>query len=250
MGHWDQSHLGEFFTTTVAQDGHDFMQRLLKAAPGGFCEMESVTHGWARTDAKGAVEWLNSLPESAPYYDQALRGLMWGVAQNSPAYALEVYNALDPAVRSAGVIANMGRSTVENHGIKGWAEFLSAIPNEKDRESFFNHSLGYAHRESPADFVQHMSGSVATSPWMQDAFNERAARWASAEPDSALSWLGKMAETSASEAVMAKLAFSLASQPAKAGPLRTWVEAHPNAPGRQMIQNALTAGVAGAFPGK
>ena len=102
LSHGENSGLGEFFTGTGSQDGRDFLDRMLKIAPGGFCELECVTHGWALTDAQGAVDWLNALPEGAPYYQQALRGLMWGLAQVSPEQAMQVYTKLDPMERSPG----------------------------------------------------------------------------------------------------------------------------------------------------
>ena len=137
---------------------------------------------------------------------------------------------------------------MENHGIKGLAGLLSSIPDERERENFFNHSLGYVHREPAGDFVQTMAGSLTESPWMQGTFDEKAARWAALDPDHALAWLGQTAEKTGSEAVMAKLASNLAAQPGKAEALRIWAAAHPDAPGRQVIEDALAGGGTAAAP--
>ena len=99
-----------------------------------------------------------------------LDGAMWGIAETSPATALKVYFELDPADRDTGTAHNIANSTVMNHGVKGFSEFLATVTDENDRKQFLTTGMQYGMREPPGDFVKWMADPLETARYLKNNF--------------------------------------------------------------------------------
>jgi hypothetical protein len=226
--------LREFFTIAAKQDGKRFLTRLLQLNPDGVGELDSLVHGWAAKDPAGAVAWLNSLPEGTPYYSQALKGAIWGLAEESPSRALQVYQQLDSGDRNKDTLWGLTNSTVMNHGLQGLTELLSGLGDSGEKEQFVMASMEYSMKEPPAEFVKWMAGPLEATPALRRNYEQMAARWAVAAPEDALRWLGENA-AKASSAALSVVATQL-NNAGKGQELDAWLAAHPSAPGRTAIE--------------
>jgi hypothetical protein len=231
----DSLQLREFFTIVGKHDGSGFMKQILEASPQGVAELGSLTHGWAAANPQEAVAWLNSLPEGTTYYKQALDGAMWGIAETSPATALKVYLELDPADRNTGTAHNIANSTVMNHGVKGFSEFLATVTDENDRKQFITTGMEYGMREPPGDFVKWMADPLETAPYLKNSFARMANRWAATAPGEAMEWLSQNGLKSGQSTALSLVAASLAGN-GKGGEVAAWLAANPTAPGRAAIE--------------
>lgn len=233
----DDQRLREFFTIAGKQDAKGFVTRLLEDSPMGVPQLDSLFHGWALTNADEAVAWMNDLPESAVYYQGALNGLLWGVAEKDPARALAVYEQLGPQQTGLQTLWGLATSTVANHGMQSFVDTAGKMKDPDRRAAFLEAGIERATQRPPAEFVPAMAGQLAVAPQLKDSFDKMTATWAVYDAPAAMKWLEQAAaEPGTPPAALRSMAMSLTRQ---GGPaleaLHAWVAANPGAPGTAVI---------------
>ena len=231
--------LGDFFSVVASRDGKRFAEKLIEASPGGVVVLNSVMHGWAVSAPEEAVEWFNALPADSPNYHGALEGMLWGLAENSPARALSIYEQLNAADQNDRNAGNVASSTLINHGMKGLSELVAGVKDEAEKQLLLTSAMRKATNEPPGEFVKWMAGPLESAPYLQKNFEQMASRWATSAPDEAMAWLQQNALRSGQDTALSLVAASLARH-GKGDDLATWLTANPHAPGQAAIVSGKT----------
>jgi hypothetical protein len=235
----DASDLRELITMIGRKDGRSFLEQMLQLSPSGSAELDSLIHGWASVDPQASVAWLNDLPEGSPIYSQMLKGLLWGIAENSPSTAAKVFQELAPADRNDATV-HVSDSTVFYHGLTGLNSLLSEISDpEVRRQMAAATGTGLAMRAKPSEYVQEMAIHItADNRRLSGCFSHMAQRWTQAAPADALAWLTNTAKEPGCEAAITTMTRQL-SVAGLNNELVLWMQANPEAPGRTIIEQAL-----------
>jgi hypothetical protein len=233
-----ESPLREFFTMVAKRDGKEFLSEIMSVSPGGVCEIDSLIHGWASASPGEAVEWLNSLPEHSPLYTQSLKGLIWGLAENSPAGALKVFQQLGPSDRNKDTLWGLTSSTVMNHGLKGLTELVAGITDQSQKQQFLMAAMDYGMREPPGEFVKSLARSLEEAPALKGNYNFMATRWTTAAPKEAMAWLGQNGLKSDAPAALAMVTSGLVRN-GRTLEVENWLAENPGAPGYIAIETAM-----------
>ncbi|HWB04752.1 MAG TPA: hypothetical protein VG796_17115 [Verrucomicrobiales bacterium] len=229
--------LQDLFQALGHRDGKRLMELMVQALPKG--PYNGAAHGWASAAPREAVDWLNTLPESAPGYDSALQGIMWGLAENSPATALYAYERLRPQDQNYHTALNMTLSTVRNFGLKGLNELAMGAKDPAQRQLLLTSVLNHpSTNEPPAEFVRWMAGPLETAPYLRANFDKMASRWVAGAPDEAMAWLQQNAQQPGQDTALSIVAASLAGK-GKGEALTAWLAENPNAPGQTAILNGM-----------
>ncbi len=230
------SPLWDFLFQAGRRFGGDFVLQMTGSHPEGTCELDTIVHGWVCSDATQAVEWLNSLPEDSPYYSKALKGIVWGIGETAPDFAVTTFSSLPDEERNEK-FESLGGGAVSGRGIAGLVEIANQFPEASDRENLIMSSLIHSMRQPPAEFVDGMAGQLSSVPRLAGPFQEMAGRWVKASPSEAIAWL----ETNANAADQAPALGLMAGQLSRAGhaaAVDAWLLAHPQSPARTAVQVA------------
>jgi hypothetical protein len=240
----DAAELRELITMVARKDGRHFLERMLQLAPSGAGELDSLIHGWASADPPGSVEWINALPDNSPIYAQMLKGLLWGIGENSPTTAAKVFQTLAPADRNDDTIHSVSESTFFYHGLTGLNEMLAGVADAGLRRELATATgTGLAMRSKPSEYVQQMAAHLTVdNPRLQGCYTNMAQRWVQAAPQEALDWLQQEALGPANEAALAAMTRQLINTGSHAA-VSQWIVAHPEAPGAAAIQRTMTGAV-------
>lgn len=234
--------LREFLTMAGKRFGRELVTDLLKDHPEGLPDMDSLLHGWVSVEPDQAVEWLNGLPVDSTLYSNAVKGIVWGLGESSPATAVGVFLNLPPEERDSKLYWSLSSSAIRGHGIQGLTEVLAGIPDETERRMMLGSGMQYAMGEPPREFVQGLAGYVDSTPAIEGLFQMKAGQWADAAPSEAMDWLTKTGASTEVNAGSGSALRHLAGQLAVKGhaeALQAWVAANPQAPGRAAIEQAL-----------
>lgn len=231
-------------TVAGRKDGRRFMEAMLRLAPEGAPEMDSLIHGWASTDAEGSVEWLNALPEGTPIYPHLLRGLMWGLAETSPATAATVLQSLAAEDRTPESISSVAESTYDYHGLTGLNSMLAGVEDASLRRALATATgTGRAMNAKPSQYVAEMAQHVTLdNAALLGTYTNMSQRWVAAAPQEALEWLQQAAQGPAGAAALQTVTQQLASA-GSGDAVARWLAANPQAPGGAAIRRALESAV-------
>jgi hypothetical protein len=231
--------LGDFFSVVASRDGKRFAEKLIEASPGGAVVLNSVMHGWAVAAPEEAVEWFNALPADSPNYRGALEGMLWGLAENSPARALSIYEQLNAADQKDRNADNVASSTVINHGIKGLSELVAGVKDEGEKQRLLTTAMPKTTGEPPGEFVKWMAGTLESAPYLRSNFQQMASRWATNAPDEAMAWLQQNALSSGHDTALSLVAAGLVRN-GKGDSLAAWLAANPDIPGQAAVVKGKT----------
>lgn len=236
----DAGELREFMTIVGKKEGRAFMDALLKLSPDGTGELDSVIHGWASVKAAESVDWMNQLPDTSPIYNKVLKGLLWGLAQNSPSTAAKVFLQLGPEDRNKDSIYCVGDGTVYYHGLRGLNALLEQIPDPGERRKILEAGgTGHGMGALPADYVKEMAAHVLPeNPGVSGGYRHMAQRWVKAAPAEAMEWWKDQVTTAGRENAAVTMASQL-KMAGRASEMQQWLREHPDAPARQSIEAIL-----------
>jgi hypothetical protein len=132
--------------------------------------LEPLFHGWASTNTREAVTWLDEQPLDSPHRSGAIRGIMAGVLDHDPVMAQKVVlaNITDPDFRSFA--PQLATTQVYHYGVdqaKAWfAQFAaSEVPEDIKMETYqqMHHLIkAHVHDGSHAAFASQYEGQT----WM------------------------------------------------------------------------------------
>ena len=107
--------------------GSEMIALMTKDYPDGFNRIDSLIHGWAMSEPEQAVASFNNLEDNYGQYQNALQGLIWGLAAKDGTMAGEVLQKLSPADQSKAVFGFAG-SFVDRHGLQTFDAWLKTAP--------------------------------------------------------------------------------------------------------------------------
>jgi hypothetical protein len=231
--------LQDFFNVVASRDGKRFAEKLIEGSPAGAVVLNSVMHGWVLSAPEEAVEWFNALPADSPNYHGALEGMLWGLAENSPARALYVYEQLSAGDQNQLNALNVSLSTMRHHGMKGLNELVAGVKDEAEKQLLLTSVMPHTASEPPGEFVKWMAEPLESAPYLRGNFEQAASRWVANAPEEAMEWLGQNALSSGSDSALSIVAASLARN-GRRSELTAWLAANPDAPGQAAIVSGKT----------
>jgi hypothetical protein len=177
----------------ASKDIHAAAADAVKMKPGRARNetVQMLAELWAKTNAKSAINWVNSLPEGFPK-DAALRDIYFVWVHLDPAGISSMVQKLPPGDTKNALIINVAGdwAALDASNAVKWAEALPVEADKKLALATVAESWADVDPLAAAEFALKLSPPELQARAVMVVLE----RWATQDPQQALSWLAKAPE--------------------------------------------------------